>query len=67
MATMTLEHIKQRSTLTVVRATGRSRCAPVKTEEASTDSSEFRVGSFHMPSRSASAGPTPLTQIGTGP
>lgn len=64
MANMTSEHSKRWSTLTVFDATWRSRCVPVKTEDRSTDSSEFRVGSLHMPSSSAIAVPTSLPPIG---
>lgn len=64
MASMTSEHSKRRSALTVFGATWRSRCVPLKTEDRSTDSSEFRVGSLHMPSSSAIAVPTSLHPIG---
>jgi len=65
MANMTSEHTKLRSTLTVLNATSRSRPVPVKTEEGSPDSSEFRVGSFHLPEGDARFVPTLERVIGT--
>ena len=57
MATMTSRNTKRRSTLTVLSATGRLRRVFVKTQEPFSDSSEYRVGSFHLPARRASAVP----------
>jgi hypothetical protein len=65
MANMTSEHSKLRSALTVSGATGKSRCLLVKTEEASTDSSEFRVGSFHLSAGDARTVPMFTRVIGT--
>lgn len=65
MANMTSGRTKQRSLLTVLNATGRSRPVPVKTEEGSPGPSEFRVGSFHLPTGDARAVPMLPLMIGT--
>jgi len=65
MASVTSEHTKRRSTLTVSNTTCRSRPVLVITEEASPGSSEFRVGSFHLPEGDARVVPTLERVIGT--
>jgi len=65
MATMTSRHTNRRSTLTALSATGRSRRVPVKIREPYPDSSEYRVGSFHLPTPRASAVPMSFSSNGT--
>lgn len=58
MSTIVREHTKGRSPLTVQDATAKSRVALAPTEEAIPDPSEFRVGSFHVPTDHATTVPT---------
>ena len=67
MATMTSEHVKQRSTLTVPSATCRSRRVLSKARQSVPDPSGYRVGSFHLPAGNARAVPTLKRVIGTKP
>jgi len=67
MATMTLEHTEQRSTLTVPSATARSRGVLSKAKQSVQDPSGYRVGSFHLPEGDARAVSTLKRVIGTKP
>jgi hypothetical protein len=67
VATMTSEHTKQRSTLTVLGATWRSRRVPIKTRQPLPDPSGYRVGSFHLPAGDARAVPMLFQVIGIAP
>lgn len=58
MTTIALEHNRQRSSLTAGLATGKSRAMFTQTEDVTIDPSEYRVGSFHVPARRATAVPT---------
>jgi len=63
---MTWRHDLQGSLSTPRQTIGKSCAVQTETEKATSDSSGFRVGSFHVPARGANAVPTLLTQIGTG-
>lgn len=65
MTTIDSEHHSQRSALTVLRATGKSRGVLTQIETANPDPSEYRVGSFHVPAGRASTVPTLDTPNGT--
>ena len=58
MGTIAVERHKRRSSLTVYTATAKSRVVLTQIEDGIPDPSEFRVGSFHVPSGRASADPT---------
>lgn len=62
---MTGRHDSQGSSLTPRHATGKLREVPTGTQSATSDPSEIRVGSFHVPAACASAVPTFIDPTGT--